>query len=112
LRRIDSLRLLNEWYIADALTEAGYYPKVGLAEVIATVLMASSRNVWSAARLQGKSEEWIDRSAQMYSAFGWRAKSPGQDELRCVLFLINGTVMEDHLREQVASTPLGTVRSS
>jgi hypothetical protein len=38
--------------------------------------------------------------------------SPGHDELRCVLFLINGTVMEDHLREQVASTPLGTVRSS
>jgi hypothetical protein len=41
-----------------------------------------------------------------------RAKSPGHDELRCVLFLINGTVMEDHFREQVASTPLGTVRSS
>jgi hypothetical protein len=38
--------------------------------------------------------------------------SPGHDELRCVLFLINGTVMEDHFREQVASTPLGTVRSS
>src|SRR6202042_2171360 len=36
----------------------------------------------------------IDRSAQMYSAFGWRAKSPGHDELRCVLFLINGTVMK------------------
>jgi hypothetical protein len=34
------------------------------------------------------------------------------DELRCVLFLINGTVMEDQLREQAASTPLGTVRSS
>jgi hypothetical protein len=48
----------------------------------------------------------------MYSAFVWRAVSPGHDELRCVLFLINGTVMEDHLREQVASTPLGTVRSS
>jgi hypothetical protein len=28
--------------------------------------------------------------------------SPGHDELRCVLFLINGTVMKDHLREQVA----------
>ena len=27
-------------------------------------------------------------------AFGWRAESPGHDELRCVLFLINGTVME------------------
>ena len=54
----------------------------------------------------------IDRSAQMYSAFGWRAASPGHDELRCVLFLINGTVMEDHLREQVASTPLGAVCSS
>jgi hypothetical protein len=36
----------------------------------------------------------------------------GHDELRCALFLINGTVMEDHFREQVASTPLGTVRSS
>jgi hypothetical protein len=54
----------------------------------------------------------IGRSAQMYSAFGWRAVSPGHDELRCVLFLINGTVMKDHFREQVASTPLGTVRSS
>ncbi len=68
--------------------------------------------VWSAALLQGKSEGVIDRSAQMYSAFGWRIVSPGHDELRCVLSLINGTVMEDHLREQVASTPLGTVRSS
>src|SRR3981189_427485 len=48
----------------------------------------------------------------MYSAFVWRADSPDHDELRCVLFLINGTVVEDHLREQVASTPLGTVRSS
>src|SRR4030081_2635660 len=69
-------------------------------------------NVWSAVRLQGKSEEAIDRSAQMYSAFLWRADSPGHDEFRCVPFLINGTVMEDHLREQVASTPLGTVLSS
>ena len=48
----------------------------------------------------------------MYSAFVWRVKTPGHDELRCVPFLINGTVMEDHFREQVASTPLGTVRSS
>jgi hypothetical protein len=48
----------------------------------------------------------------MYSACVWRVETPGHDELRCVLFLINGTVMEDHLREQVASTPLGTVRSS
>jgi hypothetical protein len=69
-------------------------------------------NVWSAAGLQGKSEGSIDRSAQMYSAFEWRAESPGHDELRRVLFLINGTVMRDHFREQVASTPLGTVRSS
>jgi hypothetical protein len=31
----------------------------------------------------------------MYSAFDWRQiRSPGHDELRCVLFLINGTVME------------------
>jgi len=36
----------------------------------------------------------------MYSAFVWRADSPGHDELRCVLFLINGTVVEDHLRER------------
>jgi hypothetical protein len=36
----------------------------------------------------------------------------GHDELRCVLFLINGTVTEDHFREEVSSTPLGTVRSS
>jgi hypothetical protein len=28
----------------------------------------------------------------MYSAFEWRVESPGHDELRCVLFLINGTV--------------------
>ena len=69
-------------------------------------------NVWSAVRLQGKSEEAIDRSAQMYSAFLWRADSPGHDELRCVPFLINGTVVEDHFREQVAGTRLGTVRSS
>ena len=48
----------------------------------------------------------------MYSAFVWRKDSPGHDELRCGLFLVNGTVMEDHFREQVASTPLGTVRSS
>ena len=48
----------------------------------------------------------------MYSAFVWRVETPGHDEMRCVLFLINGTVMEDHFREQVASTPLGTVRSS
>jgi hypothetical protein len=61
---------------------------------------------------KGKAKSWIDRSAQMYSAFVWRVESPGHDELRCVLFLINGTVMEDHFREQVASTPLGTVRSS
>jgi hypothetical protein len=43
----------------------------------------------------------------MYSAFVWRVESPGHDELRCVLFLINGTVMEDHFQAQVASTPLG-----
>jgi hypothetical protein len=48
----------------------------------------------------------------MYSALVWRVETPGHDELRCVLFLINGTVMEDHFREQVANTPLGTVRSS
>jgi hypothetical protein len=54
----------------------------------------------------------MDRSAQMYSAFGWTAKSPGHDELRCVLFLINAAVMEYHSREQVASTQCGTVRSS
>ena len=41
-----------------------------------------------------------------------RAVSPGHDELRYVFFLINGTVMRDHFREQVASTPLGAVRSS
>jgi hypothetical protein len=29
----------------------------------------------------------------MYSAFEWRVESPGHDELRCVFFLINGTVM-------------------
>jgi hypothetical protein len=69
-------------------------------------------NVWSAARLQGKSEGSIDRSAQMYAAFKWRAVSFGHDELRCVLFLINGTVIADHFREQVSSTPWGTVRSS
>ena len=30
----------------------------------------------------------------MYSAFVWRVETPGHDELRCVFFLINGTVME------------------
>jgi hypothetical protein len=45
-------------------------------------------------------------------SIGDRFRSPGHDELRCVLFLINGTVMEDHFREEVSSTPLGTVRSS
>jgi hypothetical protein len=39
----------------------------------------------------------------MYSAFGWRARLLAHDELRYVPFLINGTVMEDHFREQVAS---------
>jgi hypothetical protein len=29
-----------------------------------------------------------------------------------VFFLINGPVMRDHFREQVAGTPLGAVRSS
>ena len=77
-----------------------------------SIIQVVPANVWSAVRLQGKSVGSIDRSAQMYSAFVWRGDSPGHDELRCVLFLINGTVMEDHLREQVASTPLGTVRSS
>jgi hypothetical protein len=48
----------------------------------------------------------------MYAAFTWRAVSPDRDELRCVLFLINGTVVVDHLREQVSNMPLGTVRSS
>jgi hypothetical protein len=48
----------------------------------------------------------------MYSAFVWRVDPPGHDELRCMLFLINGTVIEDHSQEQVASKPLGTVRSS
>jgi hypothetical protein len=43
----------------------------------------------------------------MYSAFVWRVETPGHDELRCVLFLINGTVMEDHFREQVASHAVG-----
>jgi hypothetical protein len=61
---------------------------------------------------KGKAKGDVDRSAQMYSAFEWRVESPGHDELRCVLFLINGTVMNDHFREQVASMPLGTVRSS
>jgi hypothetical protein len=69
-------------------------------------------NVWSAARLQGKSEESTDSSAQMYSAYRWRASSPGHDELRCVLFLINGTVIGDSFRAQVSSTPLGTVHLS
>jgi hypothetical protein len=32
--------------------------------------------------------------------------SPGHDELRRVPFLINGTVVGDHLREQVGGTPL------
>jgi hypothetical protein len=36
----------------------------------------------------------------MYAAFKWRAVSFGHDELRYVLFLINGTVIADHFREQ------------
>jgi hypothetical protein len=39
-------------------------------------------------------------------------KSPGHDELRCVLFLINGTAMGDHFWEQIANTPLGAGRST
>jgi hypothetical protein len=85
---------------------------VGFSVVILDYATVIPGNVWSAARLQGKSEGPIDRSAQMYSAFEWRVESPGHDELRCVLFLINGTVMEDHFREQVLSTLLGTVQSS
>jgi hypothetical protein len=41
----------------------------------------------------------------MYSAGLWRVSSPGHDELRRVPFLINGTVVGDHLREQVGGTP-------
>jgi hypothetical protein len=33
--------------------------------------------------------------------------SPGHDELRRALFLLNGAVMGDHSREQVSSTPWG-----
>jgi hypothetical protein len=37
----------------------------------------------------------------MYSAFDWRQiRSPDHDELRCVLLLINGTLMEDHFKER------------
>jgi hypothetical protein len=48
----------------------------------------------------------------MYSAFEWRVESPSHDELSCVLFLVNRTVIADHFLEQVSSTPLGIVRSS
>jgi hypothetical protein len=59
-------------------------------------------------RLTAREKRRVDRQI-CANVFGlwWRAVSPGHDELRCVLFLINGTVMEDHFREQVASTPLG-----
>jgi hypothetical protein len=30
-------------------------------------------------------------------------ESPGHDELRCVLYLINGTVMGNHFREQACA---------
>jgi hypothetical protein len=43
----------------------------------------------------------------MYSASVWRVESPGHDELRCVLFLINGTVMDDHFREQGCEHAVG-----
>jgi hypothetical protein len=33
----------------------------------------------------------------------WRSESPGHDELRCVLYLINGTVMGNHFREQACA---------
>jgi len=36
------------------------------------------------------------------SAFVWRAKSLGHEEMRCPLFLLNGAVMEDHFKEQVS----------
>ena len=54
-------------------------------------------------------------TADVYGRGGMVAgqiRSPGHDELRYVLFLINGTVMEDLFREEVSSTPLGTVRPS
>ena len=47
-----------------------------------------------------------DKSAQMYSAFGWKISSPGHDELRACLSLINATVVKDHSRYQAADTPL------
>jgi len=56
-------------------------------------------NVWSAARLQEEKRRWIDWSAQVDSAYRWRAVSPGHDELRW-LFLINGTVIADQLRSR------------
>jgi hypothetical protein len=52
-------------------------------------------------------------TADVYGRGGMVAgqiRPPGHDELRYVLFLINGTVMEDLFREEVSSTPLGTVR--
>jgi hypothetical protein len=45
--------------------------------------------VWSAARLQEKSWDREDKSAQMYSAFD-EANAPGQDELRAYPSLLVG----------------------
>lgn len=49
-------------------------------------LIIPGQNVWSAARLQGKTEGRGDKSAQMYSAFD-EDHSPGHDELRACLSL-------------------------
>jgi hypothetical protein len=68
--------------------------------------LAESRKCMVRRRTAGEKRR-VDRQI-CANVFGlwWRAQSPGHDELRCVLFLINGTVIADHFREQVSSTPL------
>ena len=48
----------------------------------------------------------------MYSAFVWRAETSGHGEMRCVLFLINGTVMKTIFGSRLRARRWGTVRSS
>jgi hypothetical protein len=69
-------RMLNEF---PGLVDPGAFPlprrasrMVGKSETILPHRVIVPQNVWSAARLQGKSEWRIERSAQMYLAFDWR----------------------------------------
>jgi hypothetical protein len=56
-------------------------PRPSPRRLSSNAVLATWPNVWSAARLQGKSVGWIDRSAQMYSSI--RAKMLSRTKMSC-----------------------------